>query len=100
MTRFIVSIVVIIAVYIALVIGLAYVGYFVGMTVALAATSILGVEYAIIPQIFAWMGVACASYIVVKAGSGVSSVKTVELTDEDAKEFAHLFEDKDERESD
>ena len=65
----------------------AYVFYFVGVAVSLAAGAILGASGAIIAEVFAWLGVAyvfviallCAAKII----GGLGGEEYTELTDEE-----------------
>lgn len=57
--------IILIGLYIALTIGLAYVGYFVGMAVSLAASGLFSVGGGILAEIFAWIGVGLAQVVIV-----------------------------------
>ena len=72
----------------------AYVWYFVGMAVSIAAGALLGLTGVEIAKIFAWIGVGAVVVIFVKLISsiidGLTTVQRVKLSEED---FEKLFED-------
>lgn len=87
------SAVLVVALLIISIIASAYVWYFIGMTVSLAAGAILGVASAHIAQIFAWIGVV---FIVIFFGSEfLKSTREDEAVNDgiSEEEFAKLFED-------
>ncbi len=86
------SIVYIIAILIVSISASAYVWYFIGMAVSLAAGSILGITGASIANIFAWAGMAItAILVIVSIASGVNkSTKQTMISEE---EFEKLFGD-------
>jgi len=78
--------IILIGLYIALIIGLAYVGYFVGMAVSLAASGLFSVGGGILAEIFAWIGVGLANIAFVATiihAQIINKRQTIELSDEE-----------------
>lgn len=95
MTKIIANIVAALSVLIALVIALAYLGYFVGKVVALTSAAILGIKYAVIPKVFAWLAIAVGALVFVikltQEDNGGKDVEEYEVTEEERKEIEQFL---------
>ena len=99
--KFVKSSVLILAVLIAAIIASAYVWYFVGMSISLAAGAILGLAGGTIAQIFAWIGVGAVVYWfavfigkVVDTSFGKTNISKDELSEEEIAEIFNEINDK------
>lgn len=92
MGEFIKNIVIIVIGLIVGFIASAYVFYFIGMTMSLAASMALGIEGELLANIFAWIGVGIAATIFAVIGAisiqEASSNNAIHITEE---EFDELF---------
>ena len=95
MTRIIAKLAAMVAVMTVLVIVLAYIGYFVGMVVALTSAAVLGIKYAVIPKVFAWLTIAVGALVFVikltQEDNGGKDVEEYEVTEEERKEIEQFL---------
>lgn len=75
------------------IIASAYVWYFVGMAVSLAAGAILGISGKLIAQVFAWIGVGFIAIIFVKMTINAVEETTVKREYISEEELAGIIEE-------
>lgn len=88
------SIVLITLGFIVALIASAYVLYFVGMTMSLAAGAVLGITGVKLAQIFAWIGVGAVVYVFAKMIGTIIEGTSVERVSISGEEIAKILEEK------